>query len=128
MKTYLATLFLPPSLLAVLASAPPVIGTWEKAGIVTIMAVGIGWLARRDYMRDRAEKLSRDALEKERLSIQKQLLQAHKDNAATLQGLIIADFEAKHAQAESSADLASALRELTSKINSTPCSKPHEKS
>jgi hypothetical protein len=123
MKGYFATLFLPPSVLTLLADAQPVFTNWEKLGIIGIMAIGIGWLARRDFVRDRDERKRVTDLETERLNVQKELLQAHKDNAANMQAMMLSQFQATHATAESQAAVAEALENLTEKVDSVPCHK-----
>ncbi len=98
------------------ASLDQTLNGWEKGGIVGVAGIIVAALWRRDNERTKLERARQLAAEKERLAVQKDLLQAHKDHAATVQGILMADFEAKHR-------LSAALENLTSKVEAVPCHK-----
>lgn len=96
----------------------------ERWGIAAIMGI-IAWILwKRSETRDREERKEKaeaeakerariEKLENERLDIQKQLLEEHRNNSANMQALVVADMQSR-------VELKAALEGLTDRIESLP--------
>lgn len=97
-----------------LASLDQSLNGWEKGGIVVGAGVIVAALWKRDTERTKREAARQLAAEKERLDVQKKLLEETKGNAANIQALLVASMTTQN---ESTA----AIRAFTAKLESVGC-------
>lgn len=97
-----------------LASLDETLNGWEKGGIVVGCGIVVGALWRNEIVRTKQERTRLLAVEKERLDVQKKLLEETKGNAVNIQALLVASMTSQN-------EATAAIRAFTAKLDSVGC-------